>query len=350
MSACNHATSELREHSYLPSPELQTATDAGLPSKARAGGMLAPQACGCQSATGLDGDGTDRQASHQALDLVKLLPLMGRTSGRREITIALIDGPIAKGHPDFENRNISELPGAGGGSCSRLASAACRHGTFVAGMLLAKRGSPAPAICPECSLLVRSIFSEANLGSGDMPSATPEQVALAIVEAINVGARVLNLSAAVVQASPKGERDLQAALDHAARRGAIVIAAAGNQGTVGSSLITRHWWVTPVAGCDLHGIPMPQSNLGSSIGKRGLLAPGEGITSLGPVGRPVTLGGTSAAAPFVTGVVALLWSEFPSAPASELLLALRQTRKRSRARIVPPLLDAWAAYQFMLGK
>jgi hypothetical protein len=44
--------------------------------------------------------------------MVALMPLMERTSGRCEITIGLIDGPVAKGHTEFENQNIRELPGA----------------------------------------------------------------------------------------------------------------------------------------------------------------------------------------------------------------------------------------------
>jgi subtilisin family serine protease len=284
-----------------------------------------------------------------ALELVKLPPLMERTSGRPEVTIGLIDGPVAKGHPDLEGQNVRELPGASGVGCSQVSSAACRHGIFVAGMLLARRDSAAPAICPGCRLAVRPIFPETVPGNGHLPSATPQQLAAAILEATAAGARVLNLSAAVVQPSPKGERDLQAALDYAARRGVVLIAAAGNQGVVGSSVLTRHPWVIPVAGCDLQGRLTDQSNLGGSIGKRGLLAPAEGITSLGSEGEPVTFGGTSAAAPFVTGTVALLWSEFPAAPAAELLLALGSARRGCPVAIVPPLL-AWAAYQALLGR
>jgi hypothetical protein len=44
---------------------------------------------------------------------------------------------------------------------------------------------------------------------------------------------------------------------------------------------------------------MRESNLGGSIGRRGLGAPGDGVTSLGTGGEPLTLGGTSVAAPFV---------------------------------------------------
>src|ERR1700756_4165968 len=215
-----------------------------------------------------------------ALELVKLPPLMEQTTGQREIAIGLIDGPVAKDHPDFERQNIRELPGRERGACAQLGSAACRHGTFVAGMLVAKRGSAAPAICPGCTLLVRPIFRETNSGNGHMPSATPQELASAIVETIDAGARILNLSAAVAQHSVKGEGELQSALDYAAQRFVIVVAAAGNQRMVGSSVITRHPWVIPVAGCDLQGRPQSQSNLGSSIGRRGLLAPAEGITSL----------------------------------------------------------------------
>jgi subtilisin family serine protease len=284
------------------------------------------------------------------LDLVGLTPLMERTRGSPGIKVGLIDGPVAIDHPDLATENIREVPGEFAGTCARSNSTACKHGTFVAGVLLAKRGSAAPAICPGCSLLIRPIFPETISGNGHMPSATPQELASAMVATIHAGARILNLSAALIEPSAKGEGELRSALDYAAQHAVIVVAAAGNQGVVGSSVITRHPWVIPVAGCDLQGRALSQSNLGNSIGRRGVLGPGDNITSLGPEGDPVTFGGTSVAAPFVTGAVALLWSEFPDAPAAELLLAVRGTRRSSRAAIVPPLLDAWSGHQFMLGR
>jgi subtilisin family serine protease len=178
-----------------------------------------------------------------------------------------------------------------------------------------------------------------------MPSATREQLASAITETVQAGANVINLSAALARPSSRSEREMELALDHAARRGVLVVAAAGNQGTVGSSSITRHPWVIAVVGCDLDGRPTAESNLGRSIGSRGLAAPGMNITSLGTDGRQQTSGGTSAAAPFVTGAIALLWSEFPGASASELKLAVTQAGRRPRRSIAPPLLNAWAAYE-----
>jgi subtilisin family serine protease len=281
------------------------------------------------------------------LDLVKLTALMQRTSGSPELKIGLIDGPVVTQHPDLAGQLLREIPGKNGGACTQADSAACLHGTFVAGILSAKRGSAAPAICPNCTLLVRPIFAETKCAIDEMPSARPEELAQAILDCIAAGARVLNISAALAQPSIKDEQALKEVLDQAARRGVIVIVAAGNQGTLGSTAMTSHPWVIPVVGYDLQRRPMNLSNLGNSIGRRGLGAPGDRITSLGATGQSLTVGGTSAATPFVTGTIALLWSEFPTATAAEMKSALARAYSPRRTTVVPPLLDAWAAYQVM---
>lgn len=279
------------------------------------------------------------------LDLVALTPLMELSSGSSEVAIGLLDGPVATNHPDLAE-NVRGPVDKRRAGCVRASSPACLHGTFSAGILSARRGSSAPAICPGCTLLVRPIFKETTPGNGAMPSATPGELAEAIIECIDAGARVLNLSVALAQPSSRGERELEEALDYAAGRGAIVVTAAGNQGTLGSTAITRHPWVVPVAACDLRGRPIGASNLGSSIGRRGLMAPGDDVTSLGAEGKPLTLGGTSVAAPFVAGTIALLWSVFPRASVTEVKSAVTGAYGR-RAAIVPPLLNAWATYQVM---
>jgi subtilisin family serine protease len=240
------------------------------------------------------------------LDLVKLTALMERTSGQPEMMVGLLDGPVATNHPDLESEHIREMPGSIRGVCTQTKSVACLHGTFVAGILCAKWSANAPAICPNCTLLVHPIFAETQSGSLHMPSATPEELAAAILDSIKAGARVLNLSVALVRPSPAGQRELEEALDYAARRGVIAVAASGNQGAVGSSAIPRHPWAIPVVAYDLRGRPISQSNLGGSIGRRGLGAPGDDVTSLEADGRSITFGGTSVAVPFVTGAIALL--------------------------------------------
>lgn len=284
-----------------------------------------------------------------ALDLVKLTPLMKRTSGNPEVKIGLIDGPVVTQHADLAINPLPKILGNNSAACTQVNSTACVHGTFVAGILSAERNSPAPAICPNCTLLIRPIFSEGTVGREQIPNATPQELAIAITECIDAGARVINLSLALAQPSTKGEQALEEALNQAVRRSVIVVAAAGNQGTLGSSAITRHPWIIPVVACDLQGRPTNESNLGSSIGRQGLSAPGDGITSIGANGKPLTLGGTSVAVPFVTGAIALLWSEFPAATAAQIKLAITQASIPRRASVVPPLLDATAAYQVLLS-
>jgi hypothetical protein len=270
---------------------------------------------------------------------------MALTSGRSTVRVALIDGPIASSLELLREANVHTV-GASTSACHVASSAACTHGTFLATMLVGARGLGVPAICPGCTLLVRPIFPELTGRGG--PSATPETLALAIRECIAAGARVINLSIAVMETRPRGGKQLSAALDEAIDREVLVVAAAGNHGAVGSSLLTRHPAVLPVVSCDLDGRPTAESNLARSIGERGLLAPGVGFQSMGGDGVLMTLGGTSTAAPWVSGAAALLWSLFPAAPLGEIRRALLD--RGGRRRLIPRLLDAFGAYESLFKR
>jgi subtilisin family serine protease len=275
-----------------------------------------------------------------ALALVNLQRLMARSSGNARVRVALLDGPVSASHPDLAGAELCALDRYSDAVCIQDRSGACMHGTFIVGILAANRHSRAPGICPDCPVLVRPIFRETG-GNGRVPTATPDEVAGAIAECVAAGARVLNLSAATGEPSMRAERALQEALDYATRRGVVVVAAAGNQATLGSSVITRHPWVIPVVAYNRRGRPMTASNLGTSIGRRGLGAPGEGIESLRPGGGTGMGGGTSSAAAFVTGAIALLSSLYPEASATALKWAI--TNGGSRRAVTPPLLNADAA-------
>jgi subtilisin family serine protease len=275
-----------------------------------------------------------RQVSPVAL--ANLQSLMKLSAGRPDIRIGLIDGPVATDHPELVTDHL--IMTGQTTACNRH-SAACRHGTLVAGILVGKRSSAAPAICPGCTVLVRPIFTDT---ARSLPVTTPDKLAAAIHECVDAGAHILNLSVALARPSLRAQRDLDRALSHAARNHTIVVAASGNQGGVGSTAITRHPWVIPVVAYDRQGRPMADSNLSNSAGRRGLGAPGENVTSLELAGSTAPIDGTSAAAPFVTGTAALLWSLFPGSMATDIRQALLGATKRST--IVPPLLDAWRAY------
>jgi hypothetical protein len=92
---------------------------------------------------------TTRRADPPAA--VGLRPLMELTSGRRETMVALIEGPVAIDHPELASENIREVSGGLPAKCARSDTIACTHGTFVGGILHARRGSRAPAICPRAN-------------------------------------------------------------------------------------------------------------------------------------------------------------------------------------------------------
>ncbi|WP_234353005.1 S8 family peptidase [Streptomyces sp. NRRL B-1140] len=276
---------------------------------------------------------------------------MERTPGRSNIAVGLIDGRVARDHPDLRGHPVRELHPAQQGGCG-ADDPCCAHGTFVAGILSARRGSAAPGICPHCTLLSRPVFSSRPATSAGAPEygclsgARAEELAAAIVETVDAGARVLNLSLAQAEPSSGRHRVLDEALDHAANKGVIVVVAAGNHGTLGTSVITRHPWTIPVIACDGDGRPLSLSNLGAEIGRRGLSAPGKDVTSLGSAGKPLRITGTSAAAPFVTGAIALLLSQFPAARPAVVRFAVTRSAagRHRRGSVAPPLLNAWAAY------
>lgn len=286
------------------------------------------------------------------LDLVRLTPLMKQTRGSPWVKIGLIDGPVAVDHPDLAAKHIRLIPGKLDGACTLTNSLACHHGTFVAGVLCANPDSVAPSICPGCTLLVSPIFKESGSLVTGMPATTPRMLCQSIIACVEAGALLINLSAALIKNSTSGDRELDEVLDYTARRNVIVVAAAGNQGTIGSSAITRHPWVIPVTACDNIGRPLNLSTMGNAIGRWGLMAPGDKITGISPGQESCTLQGTSVAAPFVTGSLALIWSLFPDATAGEIKYSLLRAPFQRRNTIVPPLLDAWAGYQAaaLLGK
>ncbi|MEA2181451.1 MAG: hypothetical protein QOF69_636 [Solirubrobacteraceae bacterium] len=294
--------------------------------------------------TFLDRPATPRGSSPElACQLVNLGPLIASGPGRAEVTVGLIDGPVAIEHRDLASEMIHTLRGRQA-SCTLRDGAACLHGTFVAGILSARRGSGAPALCPGCRLVVRPIFTEAP-SINRLPTAGADDLAAAVLECIDAGAKVLNVSATLVRASARDEQTLQSVLDYACQRRVAVVAAAGNASAIGGSVITRHPWVIPVVAYSLRGRALTSSNLGAVIGRHGLGGPGENITSLRASVGTATSSGTSVAAPFITGTFALLLSAFPDASVSEVRGALTHSGPSRRRTVVPPLLDARAAYQ-----
>ncbi len=272
---------------------------------------------------------------------------MALSPGREDVAVALLDGPVARTHPDLDATRFRDVgaraPWASGADPTAVG---CRHGTFVAGILAARRSAAAPGVCPGCTLLVRPIFSGDNAsGAGVFPGLSAQELAAAIAESVAAGARIINLSGAVGRARIGEQRELRSALDEASRRGVIVVAAAGNQSTVGGTPITTHPAVISVVPYGRSGRVAAPATLGRSIGRFGICAPGEDVAGLDAAGGATTMSGSSVAVPFVAGAAALLWSLVPSASAPQVRSALVHGDGRPRRSIVPPLLDAAASYR-----
>jgi subtilisin family serine protease len=220
--------------------------------------------------------------------------------------------------------------------------AAAVHATATAGVLVAERTSGALGICPGITLISRSAFrSPAARSAG---TATWMELADAFVELTDAGARIINMSLSLATGTPKEHRAVQDALDHVAAHGATVVAAAGNEGVIGSTVVTRHWSVLPVVAYNLRGRPAQSSNIGRSIGQRGVGVVADGLMSLGAYGRIRPFGGTSAAAAVVTGAAALILSELPRTRQDELIFAMKGAPSH-RTSVVPPLFNAWHAFE-----
>lgn len=264
--------------------------------------------------------------------------LKARTAGNPAVRVGLVDGSVESSLSAFNSSHIEVVGGHDRPRCNDPEDLACIHGTFVAAILCSARDSGAPAICPGCTLLVRPIFTDRAAVDG----ADPDDLASAIIETVRAGAQIINISGAIHRLWTTS--DLRDALDFAARSGVIVVTAAGNQGSVTSSLLTRHPAVLPVAACDRAGRPWPGSNLGLSIGRMGWSSYGDRVISLMPDGTLRARSGTSVATPLVTGALALLWSEHPELTAPDLRYRIRRALP-VQTSIVPPVFDAEAAHR-----
>ena len=169
-------------------------------------------------------------------------------------------------------------------------------------------------------------------------------MAEALKEVLGAGVNIINLSLGLAAPRLLEAPELQTLFAEAAHQGTLIVAAAGNLKHIGPIPLFNHPWVIPVAACDAQGHLAQGSNIGLSVGRRGLLAPGKDILSTASGGGYQRMSGTSVAVPFVTGTLALLWSQFPHLSAAQLRRTILQS-PGSRRSIKPPLLNAASSWQ-----
>ncbi len=167
------------------------------------------------------------------------------------------------------------------------------HGTHVAGIIGARRGM-AKGIAPGCSLLSFKVLGHSGMGSNTA-------VATAVGHASEAGVDLICMSLG----SSRPDDHVHTAIRAAHEKGIIVVCAAGNDG--GDVNYPAAFPETIAVGAvDRDGNACQFSSKGPAIA---VGAPGEAITSCWLENGYATLSGTSMAAPFVVGVLALYLSE-----------------------------------------
>lgn len=184
------------------------------------------------------------------------------------------------------------------------------HGTAVAG-LAAGLSPDAPGVAPAANLLSLRVTDAA--GTSDLFT-----VAQAILAAVDAGAKILNLSLGGYGGGPV----LSSAIDYATARGAVLVAAAGNNQAAQLTWPAADPRVISVGAVDAAGQQVTFSNSGEQLQ---VSAPGYGVQTAWLDGRRVNVDGTSASAPFVAGAIAAVMSQNPSLSATQAWQVLAET-------------------------
>ena len=163
------------------------------------------------------------------------------------------------------------------------------HGTHVAGVIAASSGL-AKGIAPAAKLISLKVLGHSGMGSN-------ESVATAVRHAAECKADVVCMSLG----SSRPDARLHEAIRHAAEAGVVIVCAAGNDG--GAVNYPAAFAETLAVGAvDKDGNVCGFSSRGKEIV---VAAPGQDITSTWLADGYATVSGTSMAAPFVAGVLAL---------------------------------------------
>ena len=252
-----------------------------------------------------------RAADDYQYALAKLrLPEAHRLATGESVLIAVIDNGVDTAHPE-----LADVIAGSFDATDRPAPPA-HHGTGIAGTIAAR--ALLTGVAPAARILAIRAF--APTGKRDEDGSTSLTVLKSIDWAVSNGARVINMSFA-------GPRDpeLALALAAAAKKGVVLVAAAGN---AGPKAAPRYPAADPnviaVTATDPDDKLFVRSSRGHHIA---IAAPGVDILAPAPSDTYQTMTGTSVAAAQVSGIVALLLEARPSLTPQDVRKALLSTAR-----------------------
>ncbi|MGW4029696.1 type VII secretion-associated serine protease mycosin [Streptomyces sp. NPDC004838] len=252
-----------------------------------------------------------------------------RTTKGAGITVAVLDTGVDDQHPDLKE---SVLPGKDliGFGASRGDSEWALHGTAMAGIIAAHGhglGNEAGVIgiAPEAKILpVRVILEGTDAARQKARGSRSNALAEGIRWAADQGADVINLSLGDDSESARADSGEDAAVQYALAKGVTVVASAGNGGEKGDhiSYPAAYPGVIAVTAVDRFGNRAPFS---TRRWYATVSAPGVDVVIPEPDGKYYQGWGTSIAAAFVSGAVALVRSAHPGLTPAQIKQLLIDT-------------------------
>ncbi|MFF9067529.1 type VII secretion-associated serine protease mycosin [Streptomyces sp. NPDC014891] len=256
-----------------------------------------------------------------------------RTTRGEGVTVAVLDTGVDAEHPDLEGSVLAGRDLVGFGA-SRGDRAWARHGTAMAGIIAGHGHGPdggdgVLGIAPDARILPVRVILESTDTSRDKARKT-RGTALAdgIRWAADHGADVINMSLGDDSKSAHPDAGEDAAVQYALAKGVSVVASAGNGGEKGDhiSYPAAYPGVIAVTAVDRYGT---HASFSTRRWYATVSAPGVDIAIADPDRRYYEGWGTSAAAAFASGAVALVRSAHPDlTPAQVKRLLIDTARNR----------------------
>jgi thermitase len=223
------------------------------------------------------------------------VPAAWKTTQGKGVVVAVIDTGVERRHPDLKPNLIAGRDTLNDDSDP---SDPQGHGTAVSGIIAAVTNNRTgiAGIAPKAKIMPLRACS--NVGEN---SCDTQAVADANMYAANEGADVINMSLGGALPWPPEE----AAILYATARGAVVVASAGNSSTPACGFPAFNPASLCVGASDgLDGL----ADFSSYGARLDVVAPGVGLWTTARPFLYMSFDGTSAAAPVVSGVAALLMS------------------------------------------